>query len=425
VNQITELKQEDLRALRNQVRAEYEEFRARGLALDMTRGKPSPEQLDLANDLLASPVNGDYFAEAGDDTRNYGLLQGLPEARALFAKTLGAPVDRIAATDNSSLALMHDCIVWALLKGVPGSAAPWSQTPTPTFICPVPGYDRHFAICEEFGIRMLTVPMTGHGPDIDAVESLVTDPAVKGMWCVPKYSNPTGEVYSDETVQRLAAMPAGAPDFRLFWDNAYAVHHLTERGHEIANILDLCESANHPDRAFVFASTSKVTLAGAGFGFFASSAANLRWYLGRAGKRTVSPNKLNQLRHVRFLKDQEGIRRHMDAHRALLTPKFDAVIHALESRLAGTGVAQWTKPEGGYFVSVNVLDGTAKTVVDLARNIGLALTPAGATWPYGRDPQDRNLRLAPTFPPLQDVRDASEGIAICILLAAIEKLCPA
>jgi DNA-binding transcriptional MocR family regulator len=423
VNQITELKQEDLRALRSQVRAEYEDFRARGLALDMTRGKPSPEQLDLANDLLALPGSRDYFTQAGDDARNYGILQGLPEARALFSKTLGAPVDRIAATDNSSLAVMQDCVVWALLKGVPGSTAPWSQAPMPTFICPVPGYDRHFAICEEFGIRMLPVPMTGHGPEMDTVESLVADPAVKGMWCVPKYSNPTGEVYSEETVQRLASMRAGAPDFRLFWDNAYAVHHLTERRHEIANILDLCESANYPDRAFVFASTSKVTLAGAGLAFFASSTANLRWYLGRAGKRTIGPDKLNQLRHVRFLKNEEGLHRHMDAHRALLTPKFDAVISALESRLAGTGVAHWSRPEGGYFVSVDVLEGTAKAVVDLARNVGLALTPAGATWPYGRDPQDRTLRLAPTFPPLQDVRDASEGIAICILLAAIEKLC--
>jgi DNA-binding transcriptional MocR family regulator len=421
VNPIPELKQEDLGALRNQVRAEYEEFRARGLILDMTRGKPSPEQLDLANDLLDLPGSRDYFTKAGDDARNYGILQGLPEVRALFSKAIGAPIDRIAATDNSSLALMHDCIVWALLKGVPGSATPWSQTPT-IFICPVPGYDRHFAICEEFGIRMMPVPMTGYGPDMDKVESLVDDPAVKGMWCVPKYSNPSGEVYSDETVQRLASMRVGAPDFRLFWDNAYAVHHLTERQHEIANILDLCESANHPDRAFVFASTSKVTLAGAGFAFFASSPANLRWYLGRAGKRTIGPDKLNQLRHVRFLKNEEGLRRHMDAHRALLAPKFDAVIAALESRLAGTGVAQWTRPEGGYFVSVDVMEGTAKTVVDLARQVGLALTPAGATWPYGRDPQDRTLRLAPTFPPLQDVRDASEGIAICILLAAIEKL---
>jgi DNA-binding transcriptional MocR family regulator len=423
VNRIADLNEEDLQMMRGQVHREYEDFRARGLALDMTRGKPAPEQLDLANDLLALPGNGDYFAEAGDDTRNYGSLQGLREARALFSSALGAPVDRIVASDNSSLAVMHDCIAWALLKGVPGSATPWSKSPAPTFICPVPGYDRHFAICEEYGIHMRPVPMTGQGPDMDAVEDLVADPVVKGMWCVPKYSNPTGEVYSIEVVRRLAAMRAGAPDFRLFWDNAYAVHHLTERRHEIANILDLCQSADNPDRAFVFASTSKVTLAGAGLAFFASSPANVRWYLGHAAKRTIGPDKLNQLRHVRFLKNEEGLRRHMDAHRALLAPKFDAVIAALESRLAGTGVAQWSKPEGGYFVHVDVMEGTAKQIVELARNVGLALTPAGATWPYGRDPYDRTLRLAPTFPPLKDVRDASEGIAICILLAAVQKHC--
>jgi DNA-binding transcriptional MocR family regulator len=422
VSPITDFKEEDLHALQGQVRQEYEAFRARGLALDLTRGKPSPEQLDLANDLLALPGKGDYFTKAGDDARNYGGLQGLPEVRALFASTLGASVDRIAVSDNSSLAVMHDCIVWALLKGVPGSITPWSKTPEPIFLCPVPGYDRHFAICEEYAIRMQPVPMTGQGPDMDIVEDLVANPAVKGMWCMPKYSNPTGEVYSDETVHRLAAMPAGAPDFRLFWDNAYALHHLTDRRHEIANILDLCERANHPDRVFAFASTSKVTFAGSGLSFFASSAANLQWYLGRVAKRTIGPDKLNQLRHVRFLKDETGLRGLMDAHRALLASKFAAVLAALESRLAGTGVARWSKPEGGYFVNVEVMEGTAKQVVQLAREIGLALTPAGATWPHGRDPHDRSLRLAPTFPPLKDVLDASEGIAICILLAAIEKL---
>jgi DNA-binding transcriptional MocR family regulator len=308
-----------------------------------------------------------------------------------------------------------------LLKGVPGSPAPWAQGPAPAFLCPVPGYDRHFALCEEFGIRMIPAPMTGQGPDMDAVEALVADPTVKGMWCVPKYSNPSGDVYSDEVVQRLAAMKAGAPDFRLFWDNAYAVHHLTERRRAIADILDLCEKAGHADRAFVFASTSKVTFAGGGLAFFASSPANLRWYLARAGKRTIGPDKLNQLRHVRFLKDEAGLLRHMDAHRALLAPKFEAVISALETRLAGTGAAEWTRPEGGYFISLDAMAGTAKRIVALAREAGLALTPAGATWPHGRDPDDRNLRLAPTYPPLADVRVASEGIAICILLAALEK----
>jgi DNA-binding transcriptional MocR family regulator len=422
VSAVADLNEQGLRALLAQVRDDYEDFRARGLKLDMTRGKPSPAQLDLANDLLALPGNRDHFTEADEDARNYGGVQGLAEARALFSSMIGAPADRIVVGDNSSLAMMHNCIVWALLKGVPGSPAPWSQVSSPAFICPVPGYDRHFAICEEYGIAMLPVAMTGQGPDMDAVEALAADPAVKGMWCVPKYSNPSGEVYSDETVRRLATMKTGAPDFRLFWDNAYAVHHLTERRHEIADVLALCEKAGNPDRAFAFASTSKVTIAGGGLAFFASSPANVRWYLARAGRRTIGPDKLNQLRHVRFLKDEAGLARHMDAHRALLAPKFDAVIDALEARLGGAGIARWKRPDGGYFISVDVADGTARQVVALARDVGLALTPAGATWPHGRDPDDRNLRLAPSFPPLADVRAASEGIAICILLAAVEKL---
>jgi DNA-binding transcriptional MocR family regulator len=425
LTRVADLNQEDLHALRGQVRQEYEALRARGLKLDMTRGKPAPEQLSLANGLLGVLRNGDHFSASGDDARNYGGLQGLPEVRALFAPILGAPADRVVASNNSSLAVMHDCVAWALLKGVPGAETPWSQSSWPTFICPVPGYDRHFAICEEYGIRMRPVLLTGQGPDMDAVEALASDPAVKGMWCVPKYSNPTGEIYSSETVQRLAAMRAGAPDFRIFWDNAYAVHHLTERRHEIANILELCVRASNPDRAFVFASTSKVTLAGAGLAFFASSAANVQWYLARAGKRTIGPDKLNQLRHVRFLKNEEGLHRHMDAHRALLVPKFDAVLAALESRLAGTGVASWCKPEGGYFISVDVMPGTARQVVTLAKEAGVALTPAGATWPHGHDPHDSNLRLAPTYPALEEVRTASEIIAVCMLLAGIEKHCGA
>jgi DNA-binding transcriptional MocR family regulator len=256
---------------------------------------------------------------------------------------------------------------------------------------------------------------------MDKVEELASDPSAKGIWCVPKYSNPTGEIYSPETVERLAAMHTGAPDFRILWDNAYSVHHLTEQRNDLANILDLCERAGHVDRAFVFASTSKVTLAGAGLAFFAASEANLRWFLARAGKQTIGPDKLNQLRHVRFLKDEEGLHRHMDAHRALLAPKFEAVISALESRLAGTDVATWSKPKGGYFISVDTMEGTARRVVELARDAGVALTPAGATWPLNRDPYDRTLRLAPSFPSLADVHAASEVIALCILLAAAEK----
>lgn len=420
---IADLGADELDALRNRVLRDYENFRAKGLKIDMTRGKPSPEQLDLANGMLVLPGNGDHYSEAGEDARNYGGLQGLAETRALFSPMMGASADRIVVGDNSSLAMMHDCLLWAMVKGVPGEMEPWSQqSGAPAFICPVPGYDRHFAICEEYGIRLLPVPLTGHGPDMDLVEELVADPDVKGMWCVPKYSNPSGETYSTETIERLAAMRTGAPDFRLFWDNAYAVHHLTTERHEIANIIELCAQAGHPDRAFVFASTSKITLAGAGLALFASSAANVKWYLARAGKRTIGPDKLNQLRHVRFLKSMEGLARHMDAHRALIAPKFDSVIEALETRLGGTGVARWTKPDGGYFICVDAMHGTARDVVELAREAGVVLTPAGATSPYGRDPNDSTLRLAPTFPSREEVRLASEGIALCILLAAVDKL---
>jgi DNA-binding transcriptional MocR family regulator len=419
MTQLADMPDSDLQALRRQVRVEYDAFRARGLRLDMTRGKPAPDQLDLAEAMLTLPGNRDHLSEAGEDARNYGNLQGLLEARNLFAPMLGASADQIVVADNSSLAVMHDCIVWALLKGVPGSTQPWGQAPA--FICPVPGYDRHFALCEEYGIRMLPVPLTGHGPDLDMVEALAADPSVKGMWCVPKYSNPSGEVYSDETVRRLAAMQTGAPDFRLFWDNAYAVHHLTERRHAIANILDACTEARHPDRAFIFGSTSKITLAGAGLAFFASSPANVAWYLARSFKRTIGSDKLSQLRHVRFLRNEAGLLRHMDGHRALLAPKFDAVIAALDRRLAGTGAASWAQPEGGYFISLDATSGTAKQVVALARDAGLALTAAGSTWPHGRDPRDGNLRLAPTFPSLAEVTAASEGIALCVLLAAIDK----
>jgi DNA-binding transcriptional MocR family regulator len=419
MTQLADMPNAELQALRRQVRAAYDAFRARGLKLDMTRGKPAADQLDLAEAMLTLPGNRDHFTEAGDDARNYGLLQGLPEARALFAPLLGAPPSQVIVNDNASLAVMHDCIVWSLLKGVPGGTGPWTN---PAFICPVPGYDRHFALCEEFGIRMLPVPMTGQGPDMDAVEALARDPSVKAMWCVPKYSNPTGDVYSQETVQRLASMRTGAPDFRLFWDNAYTVHHLTEHRHDIANILEACAAAGHPDRPFIFASTSKITLAGAGLAFFGASPANVAWYLARMFKRTIGSDKLNQLRHVRFLKDQAGLMRHMDAHRALLAPKFAAVQSALENHLAGTGAATWAHPQGGYFISLDAMPGTAKQVVALARDAGLALTAAGSTWPHGDDPNDSNLRLAPTFPSLADVTAASEGIALCVLLAAIDRI---
>lgn len=410
----------DLAALHRQARDAYESFKARGLKLDMTRGKPSPEQLDLAAGMLGLQGNADYVTQVGEDARNYGGQQGIAEARALFAHLLDAPADQIVIGDNSSLALMHDTIVWALLKGVPGSERPWSREADIAFLCPVPGYDRHFALCEAYGIRMIPVPMTGHGPDMDVVEAHAADPAVKGMWCVPKYSNPSGETYSDETVRRLAAMRTGAPDFRLFWDNAYAVHHLTPERIGLPDILALTAEAGHPDRAFIFASTSKITLAGAGLAFFAGSPENVRWYLARSSKRTIGPDKLNQLRHVRFLRDSAGLAAHMDAQRALLAPKFAAVEAALDRTLTGTGAARWTRPQGGYFVTVEARPGTATEVVRLAREAGIALTPAGATSPHGRDPQDSVLRLAPSYPRLDEVTSAAEGIAACILLAAVE-----
>ncbi len=417
---LADLSLADLHAQLRRAQAEHAAFKARGLKLDMTRGKPAPDQLDLANGMLAMPGNGDYRTDANEDGRNYGGQQGLPEVRALFSATLGAPPEQIVVGDNSSLAMMHDTIVWALLKGVPGSPAPWSKETAPAFICPVPGYDRHFAILEEYGFRMLPVPMTGHGPDMDAVEALAADPNVKGMWCVPKYSNPSGDVYSPETVRRLAAMPTGAPDFRLFWDDAYAVHHLTDHKAVVANILDACAEAGHPDRAFLYASTSKITLAGAGLALFASSPANVRWYLARASRRTIGPDKLNQIRHVRFLRDEAGLARHMEAHRALIAPKFAAVEAALDARLTGTGAARWSKPAGGYFISLDARDHTATRIVALAKEAGVALTPAGATWPGNKDPHDRTLRLAPTFPTLPEVRAASDVIALCVLHAGLE-----
>ena len=422
VSIFADLSTQDVSERLQQARADYADFRSRGLKLDMTRGKPSPEQLDLCDGMLASPGNRDYHSDAGDDVRNYGGLQGLAEVRQLFSGAMDAPAEQIVVGENSSLAIMHDCLVWALLKGVPGSVAPWSRSGDAAFICPVPGYDRHFALCEEFGIRMLPVAMTDDGPDMEAVEALAADPAVKGMWCVPKYSNPTGAVYSDAVVRRLASMRTGAPDFRLFWDNAYAVHHLTDRRPALADILGLCAEAGHPNRPFIFASTSKITLAGAGLAFFAAAPENVRWYMARASKRTIGPDKLNQLRHVRFLRDPAGLARHMDAHRRLLAPKFDAVLAALDDRLGNLGIARWTHPEGGYFISVDAMDGTARRVVELAEGLGIRLTPAGATWPGGKDPHDRTLRLAPSFPSLDEVKTASDGIALSILVAALEKV---
>ena len=353
--------------------------------------------------------------------RNYGGLQGLPELREIFAPLLNVPVDQLVAGDNASLAVMHDALVFSLLLGTVDSAHPWSRGPV-KFLCPVPGYDRHFALCEQYGIEMLPVPLGDEGPDLDAVRELVADdPAVKGIWIVPTYANPTGAVYTEEVTRALVSMPTAAPDFRMFWDNAYAVHHLGDTETPALDVLGLAAEAGNPDRVFLFASTSKITFGGAGVSFFASSPANVAWYLRALGKRTIGPDKVNHLRHARFLRSADGVRELMRAHRAIIAPKFAQVTEILERRLGDHGVATWTDPDGGYFISLDVPDGTATRVVALAKQAGIAMTGAGAAFPYGRDPRDRNIRIAPTFPSPESVSEAMEGLATCVLLAALEQ----
>jgi len=404
-----------------QLQESYDTFKAKGLKLDLTRGKPSPAQLDLSVALLALPGATDFMAEGATDCRNYGGLQGLAEVRRLYSGILGAPPEQIVVVNNSSLALMHDTVVYALLKGTCDSSAPLSKQGEIAFLCPVPGYDRHFTICNDYGIRMLPVALNEEGPDMDEVERLVSqDASIKGIWCVPKYSNPTGTVYSDAVIERLAAMKTAAPDFRLFWDNAYCVHHLTDERVEIANVLELCARHGNPNRAFVFASTSKITLAGSGLAMFAASKDNIKWLLARLTPRTIGPDKINQLRHVRFLKNEAGIHELMQKHQALIAPKFQKVLDAFSDKLAHIPDVSWTKPKGGYFISLSVPKGCAQRVVALAKAAGVALTPAGATHPHGKDPEDRIIRIAPTFPDLPEVALAAEGVALCVQLAAEE-----
>ena len=404
------------------VRQSYDAFKAKGWKLNLTRGKPSSSQLDLSAELLALPKVADYIAEDGTDCRNYGNLQGLAEARKLFSGMMGAAPEHVVVANNASLALMHDTVVFSLLKGTCDSATPWSKQGEVAFLCPVPGYDRHFTICESFGIRMIPVALREDGPDMKEVERLVAqDASIKGMWCVPKYSNPTGTVYSDAVIERLAAMKTAAADFRLYWDIAYTVHHLTEEQIEIANVLELCARHGHPNRAFVFASTSKITLAGAGLSMFAGSKENVKWLLARFTPQTIGPDKINQLRHVRFLKDEAGILRLMDRHRALITPKFQKVLDIFDKKLAGIPDVTWTRPKGGYFISLDVPKGCARRVIALAKEAGVELTPAGAPFPYGKDSEDRTIRIAPTFPELSEVAQAAEGVALCVLLATAEK----
>lgn len=400
----------------SEARAAYDTLVEKGLSLDMTRGKPGPEQLTLSEPLL-SILTPDDVAGEGGDYRNYGLPAGIPEARRLFGDYLGVGADQVIVGGNSSLQLMHYAVTFAVTQGVPGSDGPWGHTAK--VLCPVPGYDRHFAVCASLGLEMVPVPMTDSGPDMEVVRELVADPRVKAMWNVPKYSNPTGVTYDDATVDALAAMETAAPDFRLLWDNAYQVHHLGDGPAPLKEIVSACADAGHPNRPLVFGSTSKVTLPGAGVAAFASSEANVADMLRKLSFVTIGPNKLNQLRHVRFFGDLAGIEAHMNRHAALLAPKFAAVDQALSTHLSG--LVSWTTPRGGYFVSVDVPPGCARRVVELAAGAGVKLTPAGATWPGGDDPEDRNLRLAPTLPPLERIEQAMAVFCACVTLAAAER----
>jgi DNA-binding transcriptional MocR family regulator len=418
---LADLSPEDLAAFFREQQAAYDELTQRGLKLDLTRGKPSSAQLDLSDGLLSLPRGAS--TPGGVDTRNYGGLEGIREIRELFADLLGIDPEQIVAGGNSSLVMMREALTDLWLKGGVDSERPWSAEEKVTFICPVPGYDRHFTLLDWFGIETVTVPMLEDGPDAEAVARLAADdPSIKGMWLVPTYANPTGAVTSQAVAARLASMPTAAPDFKIFWDNAYAFHHLTEDEAKSADILTLAAAADHPHRPIMFASTSKITYAGAGVGFLAGSTETIRWYVGHLGKGAIGPDKLNQLRHVQFFGSPDGVREHMTRHREIIAPKFAAVEQVLSERLGGLGIATWTRPTGGYFVSLDVLDGTASRVVALAKGAGIALTPAGSSFPGGNDPDDRNIRLAPTFPGLPEVTEAMEAVATCVLLAAAEKL---
>ena len=399
----------------------FEGLRGRNLSLDMTRGKPSAEQLSLADEMLTLVGPGSTDGEDGTDLRNYGGLAGIPEARRLFAELLETTPEHVIVGGNSSLTMMWEVLANAMMFGMPGGDGPWRDQ-APKFLCPVPGYDRHFAICERLGIEMISIPMTADGPDLEVVRAAVTDPSVKGMWCVPKYSNPSGEVYSDDVVTALAEMPVAAADFRLMWDNAYAVHHLGDGPAPLANILAACDAAGNGGRAIVFGSTSKITHAGAGVGALASSKPNIDDHLKKIFFASIGPDKINQLRHVRFFGDMNGILAHMNKHAEIVGPKFQAVEDALQKRLGGTGLAIWTTPKGGYFVSLDVLDGCAKEIIKRCGDAGVKITPAGATFPYGQDPRDCNIRIAPTLPSVDEINAAMEVLTAVIEVVCTEKL---
>lgn len=407
-----------LETLQNQ----YQQLAQRKLSLDLTRGKPSTEQVSLS-DALDGILGGDYNTDNGTDVRNYGGIDGLQEAKRLFAPVLGVPESEIMIGGNSSLTMMYAVIDFALSVGLRGPESAWGNQDELKFLCPAPGYDRHFAICEHLGIEMIPVPILGSGPDMDVVEQLVAaDPTIKGIWCVPRFSNPTGCVYSDETLERLAKLGQVAGEhFVVMYDNAYAVHSLYDDAPGLASIRDYCEQHGTLDHVFQFGSTSKVSFAGAGVAFVASSVENLDALKEHLAFQSIGPDKVNQLRHVRLLRDDAGLAAHMEKHAQLLRPRFEAVLATLEKELSGTGMGEWLSPRGGYFVSFSTRPGLAKDVVKLAAEIGVSLTPAGATYPYGDDPQDSNIRLSPSYPSLEDVQATVDAFVVCVKLASVRQ----
>lgn len=418
----SQMKKEELNEILSELKAQYEKIRAKGLKLDMSRGKPEASQLSISEELLTViSGNGDCFAENGFDCRNYGVLDGIPEAKRLFAEILDVSPENIMIGGASSLNLMYDEIARAMLFGVVGGDKPWGAQGKIKFLCPVPGYDRHFAICELMGIEMINIPMTANGPDMDMVESYVeNDESVKGIWCVPKYANPDGCVYSDETVRRFAALKPKAKDFRIFWDNAYIVHDLYDYV-PLANLFELSKEYGNENLPLIFTSTSKISYAGAGVSALAASEANLAKTKKSMGIQIIGYDKLNQLRHAKYFKNAENVKAHMKKHADILRPKFEAVLDAFERELAPLGIASWSKPLGGYFVSLDVECGCAKRVYELAKAAGVTLTAAGAPFPYGKDPQDKNLRIAPSYPPVSELNEAVAVLCLCVKIAAIEK----
>ena len=399
----------------------YNEYKTKGLSLNMARGKPAPEQLDLSNDMLTA-VNGSNCIYKGEDCRNYGNLRGLSGMTKLFSDLFGLPEGQIYIGGTSSLNLMFDTFARNMIFGAYKGATPWGAQGKIKFLCPCPGYDRHFSIAQTFGAELIPVTMTKTGPDMDRVEELVKDPTVKGIWCVPKYSNPTGITFSDETVRRFAALTPAADDFRIFWDEAYQLHDLYEEGDKLLNLYTELEKTGKTNMAYIFSSFSKVTFAGAGIAMMASGKENMDFAMGIISMQTIGNDKLNQLRHLYFFEDADTVRAHMKKHAELLRPKFEAVLNIFERELAPAGVGSWTKPKGGYFISLDLPEGTATTTYNRAKALGVILTPVGATFPYGKDPHDSNLRIAPSFPAVKDLETAAEILCLCAKLTYIEKL---